>query len=140
MGTIVPGYNIKLKLATKTLLGVTQDDLQVTVQTKDSITKDDAGVKQSAVTGQEITFTVAGLVEVKGTGDTNKMDADDLLEQSLKTGSAAIVAFVYDRGAGANYQGNCVMTGYSESSPADPDSDTTFSATFKVTGAMTAAS
>ena len=48
MGTIVPGYNIKLKLATKTLLGVTQDDLQVTVQTKDSITKyvrDAIGVK-----------------------------------------------------------------------------------------------
>ena len=91
MGTIVPGYNIKLKLATKTLLGVTQDDLQVTVQTKDSITKDDAGVKQSAVTGQEITFTVAGLVEVKASGDTNKMDADDLLAQSLKTGSATTV-------------------------------------------------
>lgn len=138
MGTQIPGYNIKLKLATKTVLGVTQDDLQVTAQTKDSITKDDAGVKQSAVVGHEVTFKVAGLVEVKGSGETTKMDSDDLLAQSLKTGSEAIIAFTYDRGAGANYTGNCIMTDYSESTPADPDSDSTFSASFKVSGSMTA--
>ena len=140
MGTIVPGYNIKLKIGTKTILGVTQDDLQVTAQTKESITKDDAGVKQSSVVGQEVTFKVAGLIEVAASGDTNAMDADDLLEQSLKTGAAAIIAFVYDRGAGQNYQGNCIMTDYAETTPADPDSDSTFSASFKVSGAMTAAS
>lgn len=138
MGTKVNGYNIKLKINSKTVLGVTQDELQVSAQTKDSITKDDAGVKQSEVTGHDVTFNVSGLIEVAATGDTNALDADDLLEQSLKTGSAAIVPFVYDRGTGLdNYTGNCIMTDYSESTPADPDSDATMSASFKVSGAMT---
>ena len=138
MSTLIPGYNIKLKLATNTFIGVTQDDLQVTAQTKESITKDDAGVKQTSVVGQEVTFKVAGLVAIKAqSGETTKIDADDMLAQSLKTGSEAIIAFVYDRGAGANYQGNCIMTDYAESSPADPDSDTTYTASYKVVGSMT---
>ena len=137
MATKVSGYNVLLKINSKTILGVTQDELQVSAQTKDSITKDDAGTKNSEVTGHEITFTTTGLVEVAASGDTNKLDADDLIELSLKTGSEAKVPFVYDRGTGLdNYSGNCVMTDYSESTPADPDSDTTFSATWKVTGAM----
>lgn len=127
-----------MKINSKTVLGVTQDELQVSAQTKDSITKDDAGVKQSEVTGHDVTFNVSGLIEVAATGDTNALDADDLLEQSLKTGSAAIVPFLYDRGTGLdNYTGNCIMTDYSESTPADPDSDATMSASFKVSGAMT---
>lgn len=137
MGTKVSGYNILFKMNSKTILGVTQDELQVSAQTKDSITKDDAGTKNTEVTGHEITFNASGLVEVKATGETSKVDANDLLEQSLKKGSAAIVPFVYDRGTGLdNYSGNCIMTDYSESSPADPDSDTTWSATFKVSGDM----
>lgn len=137
MATKVSGYNMMLKINSKTVLGVTQDELQVSAQTKDSITKDDAGVKNSEVTGHEITFNVTGLVEVSSTGDTNKLDADDLIEQSLKTGANAIIPFLYDRGTGLdNYNGNCVMTSYSETSPADPDSDTTFSAAFRVSGAM----
>ena len=138
MATKVSGYNILLKINSKTVLGVTQDELQVSAQTKESITKDDAGVKNSEVTGQEVTFNVTGLIEVAGSGDTStKLDADDLIEQSLKTGSSAIIPFVYDRGTGLdNYSGNCIMTSYSETTPADPDSDATFSAAFKVSGSM----
>ena len=137
MGTKVSGYNMMFKINSKTVLGVTQNELQVAAQTKDSITKDDGGVKNSEVTGHEITFNATGLVEVSSTGDTNKLDADDLLEQSLKTGESAIIPFVYDRGDGLdNYNGNCIMTNYSETTPADPDSDTTFSAAFRVSGSM----
>lgn len=132
----IVGYNIRLKINDKDVLGATQDDLQVTAQTKDSITKDNAGVKQSAVTGQEITFKVAGLIMIES-GGTTKLDSDDLLEQSLKTGDSAIIPFKYNRTGGDSYSGNCIMTDYSESTPADPDSDATYSASFKVSGSMT---
>ena len=131
----VLGYNIKLGINGKTICGVTQDDLQITAQTKDSITKDDAGVKNSAVTGQEVTFKVAGLITLES-GGTTKVDMDDLIAQALTTGSSAIIPFVYTRGSGQTYYGNCVMTDYSESSPADPESDATYSASFKVSGGM----
>jgi len=133
--TTLNGYNIRLKIDSKYVVGVTQDDLQVTAQTKESITKDDAGVKQSAVVGQEVTFKVAGLMVVES-GGTTKFDVDDLLAQALKTGANAIIGFVYERSSGENYSGNCIMTDYAESTPADPDSDATYTATFKVSGAM----
>lgn len=131
----IDGFNIRLRLNNKTLIGVTQDDLSVTPTTKDSITKDNNGVKQSEVTGQEITFTVAGIIAVDSEGSTS-MDSDALLEQSLKKGAAANIPFEYVRGNKA-YSGNCVMTSYTESAPADPETDATFSAGFKVSGAMT---
>lgn len=131
----IAGYNIRLKIGTKFLVGVTQDDLTVTPQTKDSITKEDAGVKRTKVTGHEITFKVAGLVMIES-GGTTMLDSDDLLEQSLKEGDNARIAFIYSRTGGDSYQGYCIMTGYSESTPADPDSDSTYTADFKVDGDM----
>lgn len=135
--TKVLGYNIALKLGTKTCLGRTQEDLSVTPTVKESITKDDAGQKQFSVTGQEVTFKVSGLVTFDdSTGTTTTMDGDDLMDQSLKTGSAAEISAVYYRGAnGASYQGTVIMTGYSESS--NSEDEATYTADFKVTGSFT---
>ena len=96
------GYNIALKLSTKTVCGVTQDDLSISALTKDSITKDDAGVIQSAVTGHEITFKVTGLITVSSTATPTPLLRDD-----------------------------------SESSPASPDEDATYTIDLKVVGDMT---
>ena len=133
----VLGYNIALKLGTKTCLGRTQEDLTVTPTAKESITKDDAGSKQFAVVGQEVTFKVSGLVTFDDTTNTTTtMDGDDLMDQSLKTGSAAEISAQYYRGAnGAAYAGTVIMTGYSESS--NSEDETTYTADFKVTGAFT---
>lgn len=133
----VLGYNIALKLGTKTCLGRTQEDLTVTPNVKESITKDDAGSKQYAVVGQEVTFKVSGLVTFDdSTGTTTTMDGDDLMDQSLKTGSAAEISAQYYRGAnGAAYAGTVIMTGYSESS--NSEDEAAFTADFKVTGAFT---
>lgn len=133
------GYNIKLKINSKTIIAVTQDDLSVSAQVKESITKDDNGVKQVTVAGQDTTFTVAGLMAFDSASGTTKLDCDDLLEQSLKTGAAAVIPFEYLRGAGKKVTGNCIMTSYSESAPASPDSDTTYSASFRTTGPIATA-
>lgn len=130
------GYNIALKMGGKTLIGRTQEDLTVTPNIKESITKDDAGQKQYSVTGQEVTFKVSGLMEYDSTSGATKLDSNALLEQSLKTGSAAEITAVYDRGTGGdNYTGTVIMTGYSESTNSEDEG--TYTADFKVTGAFT---
>lgn len=132
----VLGYNIAFKLGTKTCLGRTQEDLTVTPTVKESITKDDAGNKKFAVVGQEVTFKVSGLVTFDDSTGTTTMDGDDLMDQSLKTGSAAEIPAQYYRGAnGAAYAGTVIMTGYSESSNSEDEG--TYTADFKVTGAFT---
>ena len=135
--TRVLGYNIALKLGTKTCLGRTQEDLSVAPTVKDSITKDDQGQKRYSVTGQEVTFKVSGLATFDdSTSTTTTLDGDDLMDQSLKTGSAAEISAVYYRGTnGASYQGTVIMTGYTESSNAEDEAS--YTADFKVTGAFT---
>lgn len=130
------GYNIALKLGTKTCLGRTQEDLTITPTVKESITKDDAGSKQFSVVAQEVTFKVTGLITFdSSTGTASTMDGNDLLEQSLKTGSAAEISAQYYRGtAGEAYAGTVIMTGYSESS--NSEDEATYTADFKVTGSF----
>ena len=133
----VPGYNIALKLGNKTCLGRTQEDLTVTPTVKESITKDDNGQKKFSVVAQEVTFKVSGLITFdSATGSTTALDGDDLMDQSLKKGSAAEISAVYSRGTnGAAYQGTVIMTGYSESSNSEDEG--TYTADFKVTGEFT---
>ena len=47
---MILGYNISISLNGKTVVGRTQEDLSISANVKESITKDDQGVKQSAVT------------------------------------------------------------------------------------------
>ena len=127
------GYNITFKIGTKTIVGRTQDDLTIAATVKESLTKDDAGQKKFSVTGHEVTFKVSALMEVTGSG-TNKLDRDDVIEQALKTGSAAVIAIHYLATGGDTYGGNAIITNYSESSNASDDA--TLSIDFKVTGAF----
>jgi hypothetical protein len=136
MSTPVAGYNIAFKIGGSTLAGRTQDDLTIAARTKESITKDDQGSTQSSINGHDITFRASGLVDV--TGGSNILDRDDIVEDVLKTGSSAVLAFTYTTTGGKVLSGNCVITNYSESSNASDDA--TYTVDFRVTGAMTAAS
>lgn len=133
MSTPVAGYNIAFKIGGSTLAGRTQDDLTIAARTKESITKDDQGATQSSINGHDITFRATGLIDV--TGGTNMLDRDDILEDVLKTGSAAIVAFTYTTTGGKVLSGYCVITNYSESSNAEDDA--TYAVDFKTTGPVT---
>lgn len=132
------GYNIRLNLNGKTVLGVTQDTLTVAAKIKDSITKDDAGVTRSKVTGHDITFRIAGLIVFDAdTTDATNLKRDDLLEQALKKGASAVIPFVYAATGADSYSGNCIMTNYSEDTPANGEEDATFSIDVRVDGDMT---
>ena len=133
MSTPVAGYNIAFKIGGSTFAGRTQDDLTIAARTKESITKDDQGAVQTAINGHDITFRVTGLVDV--TGGTNILDRDDIIEDVLKTGSSAILAFTYTTTGGKVLSGNCVITNYSESSNAEDDA--TYTIDLRTTGAVT---
>lgn len=133
MSTPVAGYNIAFKIGGSTFAGRTQDDLTIAARTKESITKDDQGSTQSSINGHDITFRATGLVDV--TGGTNILDRDDIIEDVLKTGSSAILAFTYTTTGGKVLSGNCVITNYSESSNAEDDA--TYTIDLRTTGAVT---
>ena len=131
------GFNVRLKVNSKSIFAVTQDELSIDAQTKESYTKDDAGVKKTKVTGHDITFTVSALYEEVGSGSITALDRDDIIALALKEGDNASVPFEYGPSSGAIYTGKAIITGYKETTPADPTQDSTISLTLKVDGAMT---
>ena len=131
------GFNVRLKVNSKTIVAVTQDELNIDAQTKESYTKDDAGVKRTKVTGHDITFTVSALYEETGSDGLTALDRDDIIALALKEGDNASVPFEYGPSSGAIYTGKAIITGYKETTPADPTQDSTISLTLKVDGAMT---
>lgn len=135
---MVLGYNIALQINGKTVLGRTQEDLNISARTKESITKDDQGEKTIAVVGHDVTFTVAALCSIdSASASAQKLDRDDIIALSLKTGTEAVVPIEYVLTGGDTYKGNAIITSFSESSPADGESDTTVSLNLQVTGAFT---
>ena len=131
------GFNVRLKVNSKAIVAVTQDELSIDAQTKESYTKDDAGVKRTKVTGHDITFTVSALYEEAGSGGLTALDRDDIIALALKEGDNASVPFEYGPSSGTVYTGKAIITGYKETTPADPTQDSTISLTLKVDGAMT---
>lgn len=131
------GFNVRLKVSSKAIVAVTQDELNIDAQTKESYTKDDAGVKRTKVTGHDITFTVSALYEEAGSGGITALDRDDIIALALKEGDNASVPFEYGPSSGVIYTGKAIITGYKETTPADPTQDSTISLTLKVDGAMT---
>ena len=131
------GFNVRLKVNSQAIVAVTQDELNIDAQTKESYTKDDAGVKRTKVTGHDITFTVSALYEEAGSGSLTALDRDDIIALTLKEGDNASVPFEYGPSSGTVYTGKAIITGYKETTPADPTQDSTISLTLKVDGAMT---
>lgn len=130
---MVEGYNISLQINNKTILGRTQDDLSISAVVKQSITKDDEGVMQRSVVRHDVTFSVNALLSLNGE-DMTQLDRDDVIALALATGSSAIIPVKYLCAGGDTYGGNAIITGYSESSGADPDADTTLSLDLQITG------
>lgn len=128
------GYNIAFIVQDKTLAGRTQDDMTIAAQTKDSITKDDGGNTNSTVTGHDVTFRAAGLMDA-AKGKEGKLGRDEIIRLSLLKGDAAKIPFKYGPSDGLIYQGVAVITGYTESTNAQGEA--TYSLDFKVSGEMT---
>lgn len=131
------GYNIAFKIGNKTLAGRTQDDLTIAARTKESLTKDDQGATQVAVTGHDITFRATGIVEL-GSDTSAKQFRNTIIAAALLTGSNAILTFKYIASGGQAYTGSCIITNYTESS--NSSDDATYTVDFRVTGNMTTTS
>ena len=131
---MIEGYNISLSIGGKTILGRTQDDLSIAAVTKTSITKDDQGVQQEKVVRHDVTFKVSALLSINAANESTQLDRDDVIALALAKGDSAIVAVLYSCTGGDTYGGNAIITGYSESSSAEVDSDTTLSLDLKITG------
>lgn len=131
---MVNGYNVALKIDDKTIVGRTQDDLTIAATIKESQTKDDAGSKQYAVIGQEVSFKCSALLDVSG-GDANSMDRDALIALSLEVGDDAEFEVTYEADDGDAYTGTGIITNYAESSNASDDA--TVSVDIKITGDFT---
>lgn len=133
---MIAGYNIALNFNGKTLLGRTQDDLSISAIEKESLTKDDQGNKQTAITGHDVAFSCSGLISFNtSSGASTTLDRDDIIQLALKKGAEAVTPFTYTCDGGDTYSGNLVITGYTESSNAEDNA--TYSLNCKVTGALT---
>lgn len=124
------GYNIRLKVEDKYLIGVTSDEVSVSPNTKTSIVKENQGTKQEAITGHTVTFSVSGLIDNTG-GSSSMLDNDDIIALAVLTGDSAVVDIDYVRSNGDEYTGTGVITGYTENTPASPDEDSTYSLTIE---------
>ena len=117
------GYNVYLTQGGKTFVGVTSDEVAIEPNTKESVTKADAGVVQKRVTSHTTNITVSGLMEVSGS-DSSVLYNDDIMALAMGNSTFTVV---YVRGDGSNYTGTAIVSGYSEGTPADPDEDSTYS-------------
>lgn len=116
------GFNVYLKTSNKTFVGVTSDELSVEPNVKESTTKDDAGVKNKRVTSHAFNFSVSGIYDVTDTTAT-RLNNDAIIAMAY---SDDPISIVYERGNGVNYSGTAIITGYTETTPADPDEDSTY--------------
>ncbi len=130
------GYNIAFKVGSNTYAGRTQDDLTIAAKIKESLTKDDQGSSQVSVTGHDITFKASGIIVAADS--TGKSGRNTLIADALKTGSSAVLTFVYEGTDLTKYTGSCIITNYTESSNASDEA--TWSADFRVSGEMTVVS
>lgn len=132
------GYNVALQVNGKTLAGRTQDDLSISAVTKESITKDDKGNGNQTVTGHNVTFRAAGLMD-NTTGEATKLTRDEVIAMSLLTGEDAIIPVRYGAEGGKIYEGNAIITGYTESTNAQGEAtyglDLAISGEFKLVAA-----
>lgn len=114
------GFNIAVKINDKTLLGRTDDSINITPNIKESTTKDDAGVTNQRVVGHGATISCSGLsMYDTSSGATTKIDRDGLLEMVLKEGEEAVFPLTYGASTGAKLQGRAIISSFGEDSGAD---------------------
>lgn len=131
------GYNIAFRIDGRTIAGRTQDDMNIQAVIKESLTKDDKGNSRKKVTGHNVTFRAAGLMDngnPDANGDATSLTRDEIIALSLKTGEEAIVPVRYGADGGLIYGGNAIISGYSESTNAQGDA--TIGLDFQISGSF----
>lgn len=118
--TVIIGYNTLIKVGGKTFAGVISDDFEVSAETKESITKADAGNKRMRVTRKPVTLAISGICSTDD--DANVLSRKDIIELVGQTAEVD-----YDLGGGDTLSGSGLITNYKETTYADPEQDPTYS-------------
>lgn len=129
------GYNFGIKLGTKYVLARTEESISIDAKIKESITKDDQGVTQRAVTGHDVSFTISYFILVDA-NNTTKLDRDDVMDLVLATGSTAALTIVYTADSMESYTGTGVITNYTENHNSSAEEDATGSLTIQLTSEL----
>lgn len=130
--TVNVGYNTLVKAGGNTFAGVTQDDFSLSAEMKESITKADAGSKRTKIVRVPASITVAGLCSTDSGSTVN--DREAIIDLVLAKASVAITYLVE---TGLTYSGTGYLTGYKESTAADPDTDPTYSVEISIPNGLT---
>lgn len=129
------GYNMLFTFNGKPIAGETDSNLSLSAIVKESLYKSDKGAKRKEVTGHDGTFAINGAAIINEDGSAEELDADDLMEMTLKTGKESIFDFVYKRDEGQKYTGKMIITGYTETPNAD--GNVTYSLNCSLSGKLT---
>ena len=132
------GYNTILKVAEgsdtkKGFVGVTSDNFARQANVKTSITKTDAGKKRVKAVSVDDTFTVSGVCG----NDSTLISRFDAMQLVGKKVNFEYLISESTAGGGGSITGVALVTGYSEDTPADPESDPTYSLNLQVDGDTT---
>lgn len=118
--TIDLGYNTVVKVGDKTFAGVSQDELTLTPELKESITKADEGNRRTQIVRVGGGISVSGLCSTDSTatvldraGIIDMVLAKQQVEVEYKVGSTV-------------YSGTGNVSSYRETTPADPNTDPTY--------------
>ena len=119
--TVITGYNTLIKSGGNTFAGVTQDDLQLSPETKESITKADAGTKRISITRVPANLTLAGVCSTDNATGVN--DREAIIDLVLAKTSLEISYYLDST---TYYEGTGYATGYKETTYADPDNEPSY--------------
>jgi hypothetical protein len=134
MATTLLGYNLILKADTKTFAAVTSNSFSMSPEIKDSITKDDVGVKRKVQTGYSWEIAAEGLVTVKESGETTIIDRNDIIA-AIKAKTVFDVVYGQTTSGSKVQAGEAIITAFSESS--DSENEATYSVTLGGVSALT---
>lgn len=131
--TTVFGYNVLLKIGTKTIVGTTSNSLDINKKIKESITKDDQGQTRAKAVGNEISLSVENLATIVDVADAaTKLGRDEIIALALANDPVTIT---YSMAGADAYTGSALITSYSEKSGAEDEA--TVSLNLRVIGAFT---
>lgn len=124
------GYNILLKATVgsveKYFAATKSNNFAISPEIKESVTKDDRGVKRKVFTGYSWEMGIEGIVSVKDSGETDVLDKDDLIAMA-KAGTLIEVVYGSTATGSKVQKGTAIITAYSENSEAEEEA--TYSAT-----------
>jgi hypothetical protein len=112
---MISAPNIILKFDSKTFIGVTAHNFNITNTIKESITRDG---KKKSIISHPYTGSIEGVCELDSESSATKIDRDAAIALSLQNDAIDVI---YSPGTGKSYTGSILISSYSEKAGADDE-------------------